>query len=375
MAGIYLHIPFCKRKCSYCDFYSNTNFDISNELISAEAVELRLRRDYLNQEGIKSIYFGGGTPSVLGLNKVNLLLSSIYSNYEVNCDCEITFECNPDDLSGNYLDGLRNLGINRLSIGIQSFSDNVLKFLGRRHSAEQAKNAVLEAKMKGFDNISVDLIFGIPGSSFENYKQSLQEAVNLDVQHISAYQLTFEEKTLLYKLLVNNKIEEINEEDSIQQFNYTIKFLKDHGFCQYEVSNYTKDGFGSRHNSLYWTNGLYLGIGPAAHSYNGYSRQWNIANSKKYIKNVNEGFDFYSIENLTEGDLFNEYILTRFRTSEGVSFDYIKNYFNEKISSHFLREIDNFEKDSFVNKIEGNYKLTHKGLNILDFIVRKISYV
>jgi oxygen-independent coproporphyrinogen III oxidase len=374
MAGIYLHIPFCKQKCSYCDFYSNTNVGIAPALIEAEKKELVERKKYLKNEHVKTIYFGGGTPSVLKLRQVEQLLSVIYENFNVLKDAEITFECNPDDLNIEYLVGLKTLGINRVSIGVQSFNDDVLKFLNRRHSAEQAGIVIEASKDAGFDNISIDLMFGIPGMSFESYQESLLKGINAGVQHLSVYQLTFEENTLLYKRLVNKKITEIDEEECIRQFDYTIEKLKEYGFRQYEISNYANQGFESKHNTLYWSNENYLGIGPAAHSYDGGARQWNAADSNKYLKGISNGENYFDVETLTETDKYNEYVLTGLRTARGISAHYVQNTFNQSINAHFLKVVNNIVKDGFMDNSEGFYTLRKNGIFILDFMVRKLYF-
>jgi len=374
MAGIYLHIPFCKQKCSYCDFYSNTNLGLAQSLIDGEIEELRLRKDYLRNEAVSTIYFGGGTPSVLNLGKVQHLMESIYLNFNVLKEIEITYECNPDDLSLDYLGGLKELGINRISIGVQSFDDQVLKFLKRRHSSAQASSVISTAKEAGFQNISIDLMFGIPGFSFEGYKETLLKAINSGVQHLSVYQLTFEENTLLYKQLINNKICEIGEEESIEQFDYTIEKLKESGFIQYEVSNYAKVGFESKHNSLYWRNENYLGIGPSAHSYDGETRQWNTPNTLKYVKGIALGTGYFDKEILTENDKFNEYIMKGLRTSVGVSAQYVQDTFNIKIKSHFFKIVNNLVDDGFIDNLDDSYVLRKKGIFILDYLVRRFYY-
>lgn len=375
MAGIYLHIPFCKQKCSYCDFYSNTNLGISQALINSEIEELKLRQEYLRNETVSTIYFGGGTPSVLTLYQVEQLLKAEYDNFNVLNECEITFECNPDDLTFEYLKRLRQIGINRISIGVQSFNDEVLNFLNRRHSSAQASLVINQAKEAGFGNISIDLMFGIPGMSFESYRETLSKAIQSGVQHISAYQLTFEENTLLYKQLTTNKIQEIEEEESIKLLDYTIEKLNEFGFKQYEVSNYARAGFESRHNSNYWANISYLGIGPSAHSYDGKTRQWNISNSTAYIKEIELGKEYFNSEVLTEVDQYNEYIMTRLRTTLGVSVNYVVNTFNKNIITHFLKNIKEIVDDGFMICDDDRYSLNRKGFFILDFLVKKIYYM
>lgn len=375
MAGIYLHTPFCKKKCNYCDFYSDTKIKNIKAVIDSEIKELELKKNYLKHECIESIYLGGGTPSLLKINFIKALLEAINKNYLINNDCEITFECNPDDITRNYLSELKQSGINRISMGVQSFNNNALKFLGRRHSAEQAENAIITTLNEGFKNVSVDLIFGIPGLSFDNYVISLQTAVNFHIQHISAYQLTYEENTLLHKRLFNNEFTEVKEDIIIEQFDYTIDFLTRNGFRQYEVSNYAREGFMSRHNWLYWNNGKYLGVGPSAHSYDGKSRQWNNSDNLKYIWQINSGEHYYQIEILSEIDMYNEYILTGLRTSKGISLNYIRKCFNKNLSAHFSNIIKDFVEDSLINKTGDNYIISTRGINILDFIIKKLSYI
>lgn len=375
MAGIYIHIPFCTKKCSYCDFYSNTNTGIAPIVINSEIKEFELRRDYLNGGFVNTIYFGGGTPSVLKVYQVELLLKTIYEKFVVSDDCEITFECNPDDLTTEYLTGLRGIGVNRISIGVQSFDDEVLKFLGRRHSSEQSKKVIIESIETGFSNISIDLMFGIPGMSFESYRDTLLYAVNSGVQHISAYQLTVEKNTLLYKKLVNNKINEIDEDESIRLLGYTIDGLNEFGFKQYEISNYAKAGYESRHNSSYWNNVCYLGIGPSAHSYNGKSRQWNLSNSIAYCKGIEDGKGYFTIEVLTEVDQYNEYILTKLRTVQGISDNYVRINFNKDIYKHFIKNIKKIENEDFINFKDDIYTLKRKGIFILDFLVNSLYYI
>lgn len=344
-------------------------------MINSEIKEFELRRDYLNGGFVNTIYFGGGTPSVLKVYQVELLLKTIYEKFVVSDDCEITFECNPDDLTTEYLTGLRGIGVNRISIGVQSFDDEVLKFLGRRHSSEQSKKVIIESIETGFSNISIDLMFGIPGMSFESYRDTLLYAVNSGVQHISAYQLTVEKNTLLYKKLVNNKINEIDEDESIRLLGYTIDGLNEFGFKQYEISNYAKAGYESRHNSSYWNNVCYLGIGPSAHSYNGKSRQWNLSNSIAYCKGIEDGKGYFTIEVLTEVDQYNEYILTKLRTVQGISDNYVRINFNKDIYKHFIKNIKKIENEDFINFKDDIYTLKRKGIFILDFLVNSLYYI
>ena len=374
MAGIYFHIPFCKKKCNYCDFYSIINSRDIVELVECELLELEIRSGYIDNEIVKSIYFGGGTPSLLEINQIKRVLDEINLKFEVSDDCEITFEANPDDLSEEYLWGLFIVGVNRLSIGIQSFDDNVLKFLGRRHNSSRVVDIIKNAQKIGFKNISVDLIFGIPGFTTDVYKESLDHVLSLNIQHISAYSLSIEKRTLLYKLLKNNKISEISDEELLVQFDMTIDFMKEKGFVQYEISNYALKGFESRHNSSYWEGVKYLGIGPSAHSYNHISRQWNVGSVKNYCEGIIENKSFFEIELLSEQDKYNEYIITGLRTLKGVSISVIQNNFDFSISQYFRKVIGHLVNDDLIYMRDDRVILSRKGLFISDYIIRSLYY-
>ncbi len=375
MAGIYFHIPFCKRKCSYCDFYSIKDSDGIEALIQTEIKELDLRKEYLNNEIIDTIYFGGGTPSLLSYCNVDSILKSIHKNFDVSADCEITFETNPDDLSEDYLHGLYSLNINRLSVGIQSFNDNILNYLGRRHDSSKLSLNIETAKKVGFENISVDLIFGIPGMELSTYLDSLNKVVELNVQHVSAYSLTIAEGTLFFKLKKHNKLKEIDEEDLLDQFNSTIDILAMHGFNHYEISNYAKDGYKSRHNSSYWEDANYLGIGPSAHSYNGISRQWNISDTWKYCKLIDNGETFFEVEFLTRKDKYNEYIITGLRTSKGISRKFVRDNFDDRMNRFFSVEVIKLLRQELIHPNEDSVILTRRGILISDYILQLLYFV
>ena len=375
MAGIYFHIPFCKKKCNYCDFYSKRDSKGIGDVVESEVKELVLRRDYLGNDLIETIYFGGGTPSLLDENQILRLLYNVRTCFNVSSDCEITFESNPDDLSEAYLDILFSCGINRLSIGIQSFNDDILKFLGRRHDNKKLNSIIECAKKIGFSNISVDVIFGIPGMGLSTYTDTLNKIIQLNIQHISAYSLTIAEGTVFFKMINNNQLSEISEEDLLIQFNTTIDTLSENGFIQYEISNYAKEGFRSRHNMSYWNGIKYLGIGPSAHSFNNISRQWNISDARKYCSNIDLQIQFSDIEYLTDNDKFNEYLITGLRTSEGVSLGYINENFNKKVNDHFLLVIEKLKKDDLVYRNEDRIILTRRGLFISDYILRMLYYM
>ena len=375
MAGIYFHIPYCRSKCHYCDFYESNNIKTVTQLVNSEIEELHLRKKYIDNQVVETIYFGGGTPSILSIEQLNNLLSEVFSTYTVTDTCEITMEANPEDLTYDYLKDLSTTRINRLSIGIQSFNDDTLLFLGRRHGTQILQEMIKNAQNLGFSNISLDLIYGIPGMSYDNYINSVKAVLNLNVQHISAYALTIEKNTYFYKLLKTNRLTEVVDDVVISHFNSTIDLLADNGYNHYEVSSFAKDGYRSKHNSSYWNDKIYLGIGPSAHSYNGVSRQWNINSTKNYCLKLANGDVFYEVEQLTEIDKYNEYVLLKLRTSEGLSKGYISNHFNNKIVSYFLDEVFRLSNEQYMINSGDNLMLTRKGILISDFIIRKLFYV
>ncbi|MEI6677839.1 MAG: radical SAM family heme chaperone HemW [Mariniphaga sp.] len=374
MSGIYFHIPFCKSKCNYCDFYSGRNLQRIDELVKSEIAELIVRKDYILNEVVNTIYFGGGSPSLLSIEQILLILSTVREYYNVSETCEITLEANPEDLTQEYLFLLFQSGVNRLSIGIQSFNDEILTYLGRRHNSSKLPYIIAGAQNIGFNNISVDLIFGIPGMSYELYLESVQEVLKLGIQHISAYSLTIEKGTYFGKLLNQNKIIEISEEDLLKQFNSTIDLLKNHGFDHYEISNYAKEGFISRHNSAYWNDQVYLGIGPSAHSFNRISRQWNVSNTVQYCSNISLSKPFFEVEFLTEADKFNEYLITGLRTSKGISNSYLVKNFNMDIYSYFIKNLKLLSNGDCIVYEEDRIYLTRKGLLISDYITRLLFF-
>ena len=375
MAGIYFHIPFCKQKCNYCDFYSINKHNEFDKLIESEIAELFLRKGYINNEVVNTIYFGGGTPSLLPIRYIREILLCVYSKFKVSDNCEITFEANPDDLSELYLFQLYSCGVNRLSVGVQSFNDKILKFLGRRHDSSKLAYIIGMAKKVGFKNISVDLIFGIPGMKLLVYKDSLDKVLQLDIQHISAYSLSVEKSSFFYKQLINNEITELNEFDVLEQFNLTIDTLRDSGFNHYEISNYAKDGFESRHNTSYWENVVYLGIGPSAHSFNGFSRQWNISDIELYCLNIAHSKVFYDLEILSTFDKYNEYVMTGLRTSKGISIKYISDNFSIKIYKKFCEEVNRLFIDGLVIFVEDRIRFTRGGIMISDYILQRLYFI
>ncbi|MEA1897938.1 MAG: radical SAM family heme chaperone HemW [Bacteroidota bacterium] len=373
MAGIYIHIPFCKKICSYCDFHKSASFKNKTEILEGIATELAYRKDYLEDEEINTIYFGGGTPSVLSDVEINRILNSIHDLHPVSEKPEINFEANPDDLSKAYLDKLLKTGVNRLSVGCQSFTDEDLMLLDRRHNAKQSYNSVMNAKSAGFSNISIDLIYGIPG--MKNWPETLIKVLDLRVQHISAYHLSIEEKTLLHKLRQKGSFKELDESVSNQQYRELIEFADKNQFVQYEISSFGKKGCFSKHNSNYWKQEKYLGLGPSAHSYNGNSRQWNVSNNKKYIQEINNGKIPFVKEILNPLDHYNDYVLVSLRTMWGVDLEYVENTFSKELKDYCNTSANKFVEYGLL-RIENNHiYLTNQGKFVSDNIISELLYV
>ena len=375
MAGIYIHIPFCRKRCHYCDFYKTTDFGHKFRLLKSLNLELENRAVELASDEINTVYLGGGTPSVLQVAELKQLLDTIRQNYRLAVDAEITMEANPDDLNEAKLTELRQIGYNRLSMGIQSFSEADLKLMNRRHDAAQAVNSVKLAKNSGFSNISIDLIYGLPNQSPEEWKRNVGMAVDLDVQHISAYHLTYHEGTVFYDQLKKGHLHELPDELSLQQFEILIQMLKEAGFEHYEISNFAKPGFYSRHNSSYWKSRKYLGIGPSAHSFDLKSRRWNVASVTKYLDGLENDKPYSETEILSEQDRYNEYIITGLRTIWGISEDYIQTEFSSGYFIHFQET-----KAVYINSghlIVGgtNVRLSTEGLFISDKITADFMVV
>jgi len=375
MAGIYIHIPFCKSICNYCDFYSVIDEGNHKRFINVVIKEAKLRKDYLSGESISTIYFGGGTPSVLRLNELNNILVSIYELFDVEKDCEITIELNPDDVNFGWLSGLRKAGFNRLSYGIQSWNDNILKMLNRRHNSAQAAKAIEDSERAGFENISVDLIYGIPGYGSENWERDLNITLRYNIKHLSAYHLTIESGTLFSKMKKEGRLKEIDEEESNNQFNLLIEKTASAGFIQYEISNFAKDGWFSRHNSNYWKQVMYLGVGPSAHSFNKISRQWNISHIEKYISALESNKLLFRKEELSLRTRFNEYIMTSLRTMWGIDLGYVENNFEKEGYDYIINLSRKFISYGLM-RMEGNSLiLTNTGKMISDNIISEFIMV
>jgi oxygen-independent coproporphyrinogen-3 oxidase len=369
MAGIYLHIPLCKKLCFYCDFYHIISTGDNTSLINALIKEASLRRDYIGNETVSTIYIGGGTPSVLSVEELRTILEHIRKYYRVEDGCEISVELNPDDVSSAYLAGLKKLNINRISLGVQSWRDADLKMLNRRHDSAQAAKALKEVISSGFENLSIDLIYGIPGMSQEEWASNLDYSFSFGIKHLSAYHLTFENGTVFGKMLEKGLIAEVDEEESIALFNILIEKAEDAGFIHYEISNFGKPGYFSIHNSNYWKQVNYIGLGPSAHSFNGYSRQWNIRDLKGYIKAVGSGKSYYEHEDLDLKARFNEYVMTSLRTMWGIDLEYVERTFEKEGYDYVVNLAGKFRDYGLITQDKKNLVLTSQGKLISDNII------
>lgn len=374
MAGIYIHIPFCKQACHYCDFHFSTNHSRVEEVVDAICKELKARKTYLSNAFIHTIYYGGGTPSVLTKVQIDKIQTAIYEQFMVTDDVEITFECNPDDLTEDYLKILKGTGINRLSIGIQSFNNTVLTSLNRAHNANEATNCVKLAKKIGFDNMTIDLIYGLPDTDITYWQTQIRQALDLGITHISAYSLTYESGTVFGNWLKKDKINPLSDSANLAQFKALVSNLTAEGFEHYEISNFAKNGHISRHNSAYWLGATYLGLGPSAHSYNGSSRQWNIANNAQYIKKINEDLPHFEIEELTEKDQFNEYLLTRLRTKWGLEKSYLAKQFPQ-FYPKMLKNMSVLIANGNISETDSHFYITPKGKFIADHLTGELFVI
>ena len=373
MSGIYVHVPYCKRKCSYCDFYSVANSRSKNEFAQLIENEIDLRANYLNNNHVETIYFGGGTPSTLSIQEIEKILNAISKHFAVAKNSEVTLEANPDDLSPEFLTNLRKIGINRLSIGVQSLCDNDLKQLDRRHNAAQAINAVTHAQKSGFKDISIDLIYGLPYSSNQIWEKNLTTAFALPITHLSCYHLIYETGTPLHQNLKSGSIKPVDEEISVKQFNLLQQYAQQFGFEHYEISNLSKKGHHSRHNTSYWKQIPYLGLGPSAHSYNGETRCWNARSIEQWGNSVKNGQPNPETETLTKVEKINEYFLTSLRTIWGANLSYISSKFGQENASKAQHTATKYAKagkmtiEGNIIKINPEHFLTSDGI-IVDFL-------
>jgi oxygen-independent coproporphyrinogen-3 oxidase len=369
MAGIYIHIPFCTKACNYCDFHFSTSLNNKTAFVEALLKEISIQKNYFPEgEIISTVYFGGGTPSLLTAQELGAIFKSLYKSFKISDSAEITLEANPDDLSAEKLTELKSAGVNRLSIGVQSFYDEDLLWMNRAHSSAEAIAAIKNAQAQGFDNITIDLIYGVPTLTEHKWRNNLQIAFALDIQHISAYCLTVEKGTALYHDISRNKSANVDEDQGAEQFEIMLEAMKNGGFVQYEISNFCKPGWHSRHNSNYWLKEKYLGLGPSAHSFNGFERKWNIANNAVYIRSLNEGLIKDEKEVLTDHQQYNEYVMTSLRTMWGTDLMEIGQRFGKEAMNNCLKDAEKYISSGDLIKKENKLILSDKGKLIADRI-------
>ena len=372
MAGIYIHIPFCRKLCSYCDFYHViTNAD-NRSYIDALLKEAGIRREYLGNEIVSTIYIGGGTPSVLSPEEIETIFTNIRKLFKVDENCEITVELNPDDIDRDYLQGLKDSGVNRVSLGIQSWRDSDLKLMNRRHNAAQAAAALEQTLKSGFENVTIDLIYGIPGMTTADWSSNLDISFSYDIKHLSAYHLTIEPGTVFGKMKEKGMLLELDEDESSAQFHLLIDKAFSAGFIHYEISNLGKPGYFSIHNSNYWKQVSYLGLGPSAHSFNGYSRQWNVRDVKKYVKAVESGSPLFEKEELDKKTRFNEYIMTSLRTMWGIDLDYVEKAFDKEGYDYVVNLSGKMVDYGLMKQENKTLVLTNQGKMISDNIISEL---
>ena len=381
MSGIYLHIPFCKSKCAYCNFFSLVTEKKMDDYVSALKKEIINRKSYLGDDVVKTIYFGGGTPSLLPIKYVEEILELLHENYNIISNPEVTLEINPDTIDKDKMMSLKRLGVNRMSVGIQSFNDDDLRYLGRRHDSRHALQVLDDLSGVGFDRITLDLIYGMPTLTEEKWNHNLDIFFSTGISHLSAYALTVEPKTILGQKIEKEELQEVSEEDTIRHYNILVERTKENGFEHYEISNFAKEGCRSQHNSIYWQDVKYLGLGPSAHSYDGDSRQWNVSNLTKYIQFVNADIDtdtdadtdtdmgrYYEREILSKEDKFNEYVMTSLRTSWGCNIEKIERDYGKSYAHNFLENIKKYLDSGIMLMKNNNFILTDEGMLFADGI-------
>lgn len=374
MAGIYLHIPFCKTRCVYCDFCSTTRLELKQRYVRALCRELEERSSYLGGEPVRTVYLGGGTPSLLDEDDFRRLFRTLDTVYGLQQAEEITLEANPDDLNDNYTSMLASLPFNRISIGIQTFDPPTLRLLNRRHSARQAIEAVERCRRAGFGNISIDLIYGLPGETDSRWQQDLQQALALDVEHISAYHLTYEEGTRLYRMLQDRRVSEVDEDSSLRFFGTLMDTLAAAGYVHYEISNFCKPGRHSRHNTAYWQGIPYLGCGPSAHSFDTRSRQWNDASPLRYIQGMEQGQRPFQTEQLDDITRYNEFVMTRLRTRRGIPLPELERLFGPRLYHYCLHNAAPHLAARQLQNCDGHLCLTRQGIFVSDGIISDLFF-
>ena len=368
MSGIYLHIPFCKSKCAYCNFFSLVTEKKVDDYVSALKKEIIDRKSYLDDELVKTIYFGGGTPSLLPVKYVEEIMELLHKNFNIVANPEVTLEINPDTIDKDKMFALKSLGVNRMSVGIQSFHDDDLRYLGRRHDSRHAMLVLDDMNSVGFQKITLDLIYGMPTLTEEKWNENLDIFFSTGITHLSAYALTVEPKTILGQKIEKAELQEVSEEETIRHYNILVERTKENGFEHYEISNFAKEGCRSQHNSIYWKDVKYLGLGPSAHSYDGNSRQWNVSNLTKYIQLVEDSGEYYEKEILTLDDKFNEYVMTSLRTSWGCDIEKIERDYGKSYAHNFLKNIKKYLDSGIMLKDFNTYHLTDEGMLFADGI-------
>ena len=372
MSGIYIHVPFCKSKCAYCNFFSLVTEKKVDDYVEALKKEIVDRRSYLGDELVETIYFGGGTPSLFPTKYVEEILELLHKNYNIISNPEITLEINPDTIDKEKMFVLKQLGINRMSVGIQSFHDDDLRYLGRRHDSRHAMQVLEDLKAVGFEKITLDLIYGMPTLTEEKWNKNLDIFFSTGITHLSAYALTVEPKTILGQKIEKGELQGVSEEDTIRHYDILVERTKVNGFEHYEISNFAKEDCRSQHNSIYWKDVKYLGLGPSAHSYDGNSRQWNVSNLTKYIQLVGSSEEYYEKEILTLDDKFNEYVMTSLRTSWGCDIEKIERDYGKSYASHFLKNVKKYLEAGEMLKDVNTYKLTDEGMLFADGIAAEL---
>jgi oxygen-independent coproporphyrinogen-3 oxidase len=374
MAGIYIHVPFCKQACHYCDFHFSTQLGKKETMLLAIKKEIELRKDEFKHNTVETVYFGGGTPSVLSTAEIETLITAVHKNYKVTENPEITLEANPDDLTDDKIIELSKSLVNRLSIGVQSFFDEDLKLMNRAHSSDEALKSLSMAS-RYFDNISIDLIYGIPGMDNKRWKANIEKALSFKFPHISSYALTVEPKTALKKFIEKGMVPNVDDQKSQEQFNILVDVLEENGYVNYEISNFGKQGYFSKNNTAYWLGKKYIGIGPSAHSFDGHNRSWNVRNNPKYIKALQEEMLPMETENLSKKDRYNEYVMTGLRTIWGVSLEKIERDFGQKYLDYLNTQAEKYLDGHLLFEDDGKLLATKKGKFLVDGIASDLFII
>jgi len=370
MAGLYIHVPFCKTRCAYCDFFTQTQLSHKDEYVQAVVSELELRKDYVNEEAIHTIYWGGGTPSLLQPEDFETVFEAVSRLYTLSPDPEITLEANPDDISAGYLSALQQLPFNRISIGVQSFRERDLRLLNRRHSARQALDAVSLCRQSGYANLSIDLMYGLPGQTVRRWEENIDQALRLQVPHLSAYSLSYEEGTELWRQLHAGTIRAVSEDASVRMFEMLTRKLEAEGYIHYEISNFCQPGCFALHNTAYWTDQKYIGVGAGAHSFDHRSRQWNVASITAYIEGMADGVPNIETEIMDERTRYNDYILTHLRTMWGIQLPVFREHFGRERTDSLLRQAKPFLQNGLMQQEKARLRISRQGLLVADGIVR-----